>query len=80
MTLRQQAYSLIDSLPDDSARAIIRVMRTMLPGDGRKTGTKNASSDVDSSKMKAYLRMQELRKETAKYSVSAAERDAALGE
>ena len=80
MTLRQQAYSLIDSLPDDSVRSVIRVMRTMLPGDGRKTGTKNASSDVDSSKMKAYLRMQELRKETAKYSVSAAERAAALGE
>ena len=33
MTLQQQAYGLIDRLPDDSVQVIIQVMRRMLPRD-----------------------------------------------
>ena len=31
MTLQQQAYGLIDRLPDDSVQVVIQVMRRMLP-------------------------------------------------
>ena len=34
MTLQQQAYRLIDSLPDDSVQVVIQVMQRMLPGKG----------------------------------------------
>ena len=78
MTLQQQAYDLIDRLPDDSVQVIIQVMKRMLPYE---KPLKNASSEGDMSpKMKAYMRMQELRKETAKYDISQSQRDEALNE
>ena len=78
MTLQQQAYGLIDRLPDDSVQVIIQVMKRMLP---HEKPLKNASSEGDMSpKMKAYMRMQELRKETAKYDISQSQRDEALNE
>ena len=80
MTLQQQAYGLIDRLPDDSVQVVIQVMRRMLPADKDAVKTTARSSDSVTPKMKAYLRMQELRKETSKYDVSQAQRDAAMDE
>lgn len=80
MTLQEQAYGLIDRLPDDSVRVVIQVMRRMLPRDTETVMTTARSSDAVTLKMKAYLRMQELRKETSKYDVSDAQRAAGLDE
>lgn len=80
MTLQQQAYGLIDSLPDDSVQVIIQVMRKMLPSDRQKPEAKAESPESAAPRMKAYLRMQELRKETAKYDVSDTQRETALNE
>ena len=80
MTLQQQAYGLIDQLPDDSVRAVIQVMIHMLPDDKQKEKPSATSADALSPKMKAYLRMQELREETAKYDVSEVQRDQALND
>ena len=55
MTIQQQAYGLIDRLPDDSVQVMIQVMRRMLPYE--KEDVKD--SDSESPKMKAYMRMQE---------------------
>lgn len=72
MTLQQQAYGLIDRLSDDNLHVVIQFMTRMLP---QETG-----QDVATSRMAAYLRMQELRKETAKYDLSDAQRGEALDE
>ncbi|MBR1708164.1 MAG: hypothetical protein IJ719_04955 [Clostridia bacterium] len=80
MTLQQQAYGLIDRLPDDSVQVVIQVMRRMLPRDKDVARTAARLSDSVTPKMKAYLRMQELRKETSKYDVSEAQREAAMDE
>ena len=80
MTLQQQAYGLIDRLPDDSVQVVIQVMRRMLPRDRDVVKTTVRSSDSITPKMKAYLRMQELRKETSKYDVSETQREAAMNE
>ena len=78
MTLQQQAYGLIDKLPEDSVQIVIQVMRKMLPHGGNVHAADH--SEEPSSKMKAYRRMQELRKETAQYDVSEYQRSAALAE
>ena len=80
MTLQQQAYGLIDRLPDDSVQVVIQVMRRMLPRDKDEVKTTAQSSDSITPKMKAYLRIQELRKETLNYDVSEAQREAAMDE
>ena len=80
MTLQQQAYGLIDRLPDDSVQVVIQVMRRMLPREKEAVKATVRSSDTVSPKMKAYLRMQELRKETSRYDVSEAQREAAMDE
>ena len=80
MTLQQQAYGLIDRLPDDSVQIIIQVMRKMIPGDNKAEKTVTTVSDSVTPKMKAYLRMQELRKETSKYDISETQRKAAMDE
>lgn len=80
MTLQQQAYGLIDKLPDDSVQVVIQVMRRMLPRDRNVVKTTVRSSDLIKPKMKAYLRMQELRKETLNYDVSEVQREAAMDE
>ena len=80
MTLQQQAYGLIDRLPDESVSALIQVMIRMLPHERGGTEIRENTTDALSPKMKAYLRMQELRKETAKYDISEAQRAAALDE
>ena len=80
MTLQQQAYGLIDKLPDDSVQVVIQVMRRMLPYDRQRVKTATKISETISPKMRAYIRMQELRKETAKYDVSDAQREVAMDE
>ena len=80
MSLQQQAYELIDRLPDDSVQVVIQVMRRMLPRDKDVVKTNVQSSDSVTPKMKAYLRMQELRKETSRYDVSEIQREAAMSE
>ena len=78
MTLQQEAYKWIDKLPDDSVSIVIEIMMRMAPADGnRKSPSK--SSDI-STKMQAYRKMQELRKQTAAYTISESERAAALDE
>ena len=62
MTLQQEAYGLIDRLSVDSLHVVIQFMTKMLPQESEQ--------DDASSKMAAYLKMQELRKETAKYDLS----------
>lgn len=76
MTLQQQAYRLIDSLSDDSVRAIIQVMRRMVPEAREENYAQTA--DMPSQKLRAYQRMRQLRRETAQYEFSEAQRGAAL--
>ena len=78
MTLQQQAYGLIDRLSDDSVQIIIQVMIRMLPEKRERADTKE--SEANTPKMKAYLRMQELRKETAKYDFSESQREESMNE
>ena len=80
MTLQQRAYGLIDRLPDESVSALIQVMTRMLPHERGGAEVKEHTDGEVSPKMKAYLRMRELRKETAKYDLSEAQRAAALDE
>lgn len=72
MSLKQQAYGLIDMLPDESIQALISVMTCMLPEEKKKY--------TAAKKMNAYLRLEELRKELAMYDISEAQRNAALDE
>ena len=78
MTLQQQAYGLIDRLSDDSVQVIIQVMKRMLPQEDRSDKLKK--SEMITPKMKAYLRIQELREETSGYDISESQREAALDE
>ena len=80
MTLQQQAYGLIDRLPDDSVQVVIQVMRRMLPHEVKVKASVTSHSEEPTAMMKAYWRMQELRKETAHYDVSETERAEALDE
>ena len=80
MTLQQQAYGLIDRLSDESVYALIQVMMRMLPYENNDVKTAEDTAGPVSSKMRASLRMQGLRKKTAKYDISEAQRAAALDE
>lgn len=80
MTMRQQAYGLIDRLSDDSVQLVIQVMKKMLPHDRENKAAITPVDSETSAKMRAYLRMQELRKETAHYDVSETQRAAAIDE
>ncbi len=79
MTVRQEAYNLIDNLPEDSVRVVIEVMTRMMPVQ-KTAAKKNNVKRYSSSKMMAFRRMQELRQETKKYDIIDfdAERTAAL--
>ena len=74
MTLRQEAYSLIDTLSDEGIRAVIHIMR-MIPPD-----ISHSDSEKLSEKMEAFNRLQQLRQESAKYNITDydAERNSAL--
>ena len=68
MTLQQEAYRLIDHLPEDSVRAVIQIMVRMLPA-----GTFNTVSAVqnqtDTPKQHAFKKIQELRNATKEYHI-----------
>ena len=78
MTLQQQAYDLIDRLPKDRVEVVIQVMIKMMPVEYNSDTSSSFKKKEDSPKMRAYKRMQELRKETANYDVSADQREIAL--
>ena len=74
MTVRQEAYSWIDRLPDESVRAVIQVMKRMVPSDAARHGAGK------SSKLRAFERMQQLRAESPACDISEAQRSAAVSE
>ncbi len=80
MSLQQQAYGIIDEFPDDSVQVVNQVMMRMLSRDRQRAKSATNTSDAVLSKKRAYLRMQELRKETVKYEVSDAQRVEAMDE
>lgn len=80
MSLQQQAYGIIDEFPDDSVQVVNQVMMWMLSRDRQRAKSATNTSDAVLSKKRAYLRMQELRKETVKYEVSDAQRVEAMDE
>ena len=77
MTVRQEAHGLIDQMPEESVRALLPVMVKLIPFQIREKQTDKA---VLSSKMQAFLNMQEMRKESAQYGFSLKERDGAIAE
>ena len=79
MTLQQQAvYGLLYKLPDESAHIVIQVIRRMLWREREKIQNVSVTVVVVTPKMKAFLRMQELRKETLMYDVPEVQRDIAM--
>ena len=78
MTVQQQAYRLIDQLPDECVEAVISIMTNMLPKDKKKEDLGNS----DTKKMAAFNEMQKLRKITAAYEITDydAEREYAVSE
>ncbi|MBQ9252690.1 MAG: hypothetical protein IJ188_08655 [Clostridia bacterium] len=80
MTLQQQAYNLIDRLPEDRVEVVIQVMIKMMTVEDNADSSSLLLKKEDSPKMKAYKRMQQLREETAKYDISAVQREIALDE
>ena len=78
MTVHQRAYDLIDQLGEDDVQAVIQVMIRLLPSVKQKK--KETSTDSVSPKMKAFLRMEQLRKETAQYDISESQRALAMDE
>ena len=66
MTVQQQAYRLIDQLPDECVEAVISIMTNMLPQDKKK----EALGVSDTKKMAAYYEIQRLRKISAAYEIT----------
>lgn len=66
MTVQQQAYRLIDQLPDECVEAVISIMTNMLPQDKKK----EALGVSDTKKMAAYYEMQRLRRISAAYEIT----------
>lgn len=64
MTLRQEAYSMIDSLPnDDSVKFFIDMIKRFNVVIG-KTGNISETQNSLSEKRQAFLHMEELKKNT----------------
>lgn len=74
MTVREEAYGLIDSLPEDSVKAVIQIMTKMV-------STKKIKKDCVSSslcKKEAFNALQEMRKQGKQYIFSDDERASGL--
>ena len=56
VTIKQEAYRLIDSLPEDSIRIIVQLMYKMEPANNRVPGSKD-------KKMQAFYELEKMRKE-----------------
>ena len=83
LTIQQQAYNLIDILPDDSVRVIIEIMNRMPKLEKTNTVSNQMKTDyVKTRKMVAFEKMQELRKEMIRYNLEDfdAEREKAMQE
>ena len=78
MTVQQQAYGLIDRLSEDSVQVVIQLMERMLPYESKNSVVKETRDISYTPKMRAYLRMQELRKISSGYDLSEDQRAAAL--
>ena len=78
MTVHQRAYDLIDQLEEDDVQAVIQVMIRLLPT--AKQEKEKTSTDSVSPKIKAFLRMEQLRRETAQYDISENQRALAMAE
>ncbi len=74
MTVKQEAYSLIDSMSDESVSIIVQIMR-LLPQ--RKAET---SRQPRSESMEAFARMEERRGRMRDIDISEAQRQMALDE
>ena len=74
MSLREEAIDMIGTLTDDGVKATIDFMSSYM---ARK---KEEQSPSLSKKRQAFLRMQQLRKEMAKYEFSDNDRTDALAE
>lgn len=69
MTVQQQAYELINSLPDEKVELIVQVMISMKPMKEEFTPSVQSRRSDKSRKMKAFQRILELREECAAYSI-----------
>ena len=68
MTIRQEAYSLIDALPDESVANLVSIMLLLPKKDTTIIDDKiNIKELSKTDKQKAFHRMEELRKISAKY-------------
>lgn len=76
MTAREQAHSRIESLPDDSVRAVVEIMIRMQP---RREDSLRGTEKL-TPKMKAFLELERLKEEGTQYSISPDDRSAALEE
>ena len=76
MTIREEAYQLIDHLPEDSVQAIVQIMVRMIPHAHPGAEEKSALSP----RMQAYQTLESLRKTGAVIDFSEAEREKAMAE
>ena len=77
MTIKQQAYGLIDELPEDSVQAIIQIMIRMIPAKHPREKSEKEENKI-SQKMEAFLELQEMRKKAKKYNFTLDDRAAAM--
>ena len=73
MTVKQEAYSLIDSMPEESVSILVQIMR-LLPQE------KSAQKRSQTESMEAFSRMEERRKRMRDIDISGAQRASALDE
>ena len=62
MTLRQEAYAMIDSLPDDDSVRLFIDMIRQFNVVTKKTGQKLETKNTLSVKSQAFLHMEEMKK------------------
>ena len=66
MTIRQEAYQLIDDLADNSVKIVVEFMQT-LPRKNKEADYPSPQPGAKTRKMIAFERLQEMRKEMASY-------------
>ena len=63
MTARQEAHAMIDEMPEESIQALIPVMAKLIPFRKKEPANEERTENSISSKMQAFLEMEELRKQ-----------------
>ena len=76
MTVREEAYALINNLPEDSVKAVVQIMIRMAPERKIEANL----PDGMTPKKEAFLELQKMRREGKKYRFSEEERATALDE